>query len=148
MAPPAIRLPNNKDTRIRENTPGVPPHWPVSEATRLVSATSGKRAEVGALPPRTGWGLCRNPAEGPGVSPWPLSSTQTLVLHLLHWRGTPSPPPGLPSPGHRAPEIFKPHQAVLEANPPTCSCWLLTLKLKKPDDNITRNRAGRLLVTV
>lgn len=41
-----------------------------------------------------------------------------------------------------------PTRPDLEAGLPTVSCRLLTLKLKKPDDNIARDRAGLLLITI
>ena len=49
-----------------------------------------------------------------------------------------------PCPGHSVLGILVPRllRPFLEANPPTVSCRLLTLKPKKSDDNITRDRAG------
>lgn len=44
--------------------------------------------------------------------------------------------------GVLGPRLFKPNRPALEASLPTASCRLLTLKPKKPDDNIARDRAG------
>ena len=130
---------NNKETRTR--------------GTHAESLPSGQPGRTKGC----GWGCCVT-GHGKQVTAGIITRLRAHGHHTGHFQTprapwcpfsfacpTQGPSSSLlasPALGILGPRLFKPHQAHHGGQSAAVSCWLLTLKPKKSDDNITRDRAG------